>query len=49
VVALVFSYGIGLIFQATNVPDLIFYHMMVSINGFFVIFQSILLLINYVP
>ena len=49
VVALVVSYGIGLIFQATNVPDEVFYHLMVSINGFFVILQSILLLINYVP
>jgi hypothetical protein len=49
VVAVVVSYGIGLIFQATGVDAVVYYHLMISIIGFFVILQSILLLVDFVP
>ena len=49
VVAVVISYGIGLVFETTGVDRAVFYHLMVSIIGFFVIFQSVMLIINFVP
>lgn len=49
VVALVVSYGIGLIFQATNVADYTFYRLMVGLNGITLLIQTVLLLSNYVP
>jgi hypothetical protein len=49
VIALVVSYGIGLIFQATNVPDYLFYRLMVGLNAITLALQTVLLLANYVP
>lgn len=49
VVALVVSYGIGLIFQATNVGDFVFYRLMVGLNAITLLIQTVLLLSNYVP
>ena len=49
VIALVVSYGIGLIFQATNLDDFTFYRLMVALNGITLLIQTILLLGNYVP
>jgi MFS family permease len=49
VVALVFSYGLGLILSIAKIEPFLFYRIMVSTNGLFVIVQSVLLLINFIP
>jgi MFS family permease len=49
VIALVVSYALGLIFTAVDVGPFTFFRLMVGINAIFIILQSILLLVNYVP
>jgi hypothetical protein len=48
-VGLVIAYGIGLILQVSNAGPDTFYHVMVSVIGVIQIFQTIMLLIDYVP
>lgn len=49
VIALVFSYGIGIAMQATDVPDDKFYRLMVGLIGIFIIFQSLMLVAGFIP
>jgi MFS transporter, SP family, sugar:H+ symporter len=49
VVALVTSYGLGLILQALNASPFVFYRIMVSVNALLIIVQSILLLVGFIP
>jgi MFS family permease len=49
VIALVVSYGIGLILNALDAAPFVFYRIMVGLNAITIIVQSILLIINYVP
>lgn len=49
VIALVISYGIGLILNASAVDHYTFYRLMVGLNAIPIIIQSILLIVGYIP
>lgn len=49
VIALVLSYALGIIFTAIDLDAFVFFRLMVGINTIFIVLQSVLLLLNYVP
>ena len=49
ILGLIFGYGLGLIFDAVNLAPFPFYRLMVGINGFFIVVQSVLLLAGFIP
>lgn len=49
VIGIIFSYGMGLIFNAVGLSAFLFYRLMVGIIAIFTIFQSVLLMSGYIP
>ena len=46
---MVFVFAVGLILNAADATPTTFFHTIVTVNCFFVLFQSILLLVNFIP
>ena len=48
-IGMVFAFAIGLILNAADATPTTFFHTIVTVNCFFVIMQSILLLVDFIP
>ena len=48
-IGMVFAYAIGLILDAADADATTFFHTIVTVNLFFVLLQSLLLIIDYIP
>ena len=48
-IGMVFVFAIGLILDAIEVTPTTFFHVIVTVNCFFVLLQSLLLLVDFIP